>query len=33
MHSKTKNIPVKYYFLREQVSVKVVNPEYVSIKE
>ena len=29
MHSKTKHIPIKYHFLREQVSQKVVKLEYV----
>jgi hypothetical protein len=33
MHSKTKNIPIKNIFLREQVSQKVVKVEYVDIKE
>ena len=33
MHSKTKHIPVKYHFLREQVSHKVVKLEYVDTKE
>ena len=29
MHSKTKHIPIKYYFLREKVSQKVVKLEYI----
>ena len=33
MHSKTKHIPIKYYFLRKQVSQKVVKLEYVDTKE
>ena len=33
MHSKTKHIPKKYHFLREQVSHKVVKIEYVDTKE
>ena len=33
MHSKTKHIPIKYHFLREQVSQKVVKLEYVDTKE
>ena len=33
MHSKTKHIPIKYHFLREQVSQKVVKLEYIDIKE
>ena len=32
MHSKTKHIPIKYHFLRDQVSHKVVKLEYVDIK-
>ena len=32
-HSKTKHIPIKYHFLREQVSQKVVKLEYVDTKE
>ena len=32
MHSKTKHIPIKYHFLREQVSQKVVKLEYVDTK-
>ena len=33
MHSKKKHIPIKYHFLREQVSQKVVKLEYVDTKE
>ena len=33
MHSRTKHIPIKYHFLREQVSEKVVKLEYVDTKE
>ena len=33
MHSKTKHIPIKYHFLRDQVSQKVVKLEYVDTKE
>ena len=33
MHSKTKHIPIKYHFLREQVSQKFVKLEYVYTKE
>eukprot|EP00253_Pinus_taeda_P020694 PITA_20694 len=33
MHSKTKHIPIKYHFLREQVFEKKVKLEYVSSKE
>ena len=33
MHSKTKHIPIKYHFLREQVLEKKVKLEYVSSKE
>ena len=29
MHSKTKHVPIKYHFLREKVSQKVVNLEYI----
>ena len=32
-HSKTKHIPIKYHFLREQVAQKVVKLEYVPKKE
>jgi hypothetical protein len=33
MHSKTKHIPMKFHFLREQVSQKIVKVEYVDTKE
>jgi hypothetical protein len=33
MHSKKKNIPIKYYFLREQVMKQNVKLEYISTKE
>ena len=33
MHSKTKHVPIKYHFLREQMSQKVVKLEYVDTKE
>ena len=33
IHSKTKHIPIKYYFLKDQVSQKVVKLEYVDTKE
>ena len=33
MHFKTKHIPIKYHFLREQVSQNVVKLEYVDTKE
>ena len=33
MHSKTKNIPIKYYFLREHVIEKHVKLEFVGTKE
>ena len=33
MHSKTKNIPVKYHFLWEQVAKKNIRVEYVGTKE
>ena len=33
MHSKTKHIPIKYHFLREQVSKKNIRVEYVGTKE
>ena len=33
MHSETKHIPIKYHFLREQVSQKVVKLEYIDTKE
>ena len=33
MHSKTKHISIKYHFLRDHVSLKVVKVEYVYTKE
>jgi hypothetical protein len=33
MHSKTKNIPIKYHFLQEQVVDKNIRVEYVGRKE
>ena len=33
MYSKIKHIPIKYHFLREQVSHNVVKLEYVDTKE
>jgi hypothetical protein len=33
MHSKTKHIPIKKHFLRDQVSQKIVKVEYVDTKE
>jgi hypothetical protein len=33
MHSKTKHIPIKYQFLREQVTEKNIRFEYVGTKE
>jgi hypothetical protein len=33
MHSKTKHIPIKYNFLREQVAEKIIEVEYVGTKE
>jgi DNA-binding sugar fermentation-stimulating protein len=33
MHSKTKNIPIKYHFLWEQVAKKNIRVEYVGTKE
>jgi hypothetical protein len=33
MHSKTKNIPIKYHFLREQFAEKNIRVEYVGTKE
>ena len=33
MHSKTKHISIKYHFLREQVSQKMVKLEYIDTKE
>jgi hypothetical protein len=33
MLSKTKHIPIKYHFLREQVAEKNIRVEYVGTKE
>ena len=33
LHLKTKHIPIKYHFLREQVAQKLVKLEYVPTKE
>ena len=33
MHSKTKNIPIKFHFLREHVTEKNIRLEYVETKE
>jgi len=33
MHSKTKHIPIKYHFLREQVLEQKIKLEYVPSKE
>ena len=33
MHSKTKHISIKYHFLREQVSQKMVKLEYIDMKK
>jgi hypothetical protein len=33
MHSKTKNIPIKYHFLQEQVVEKNIRVEHVGTKE
>ena len=33
MHSKAKHIPIKYHFLREKVSQKVIKLEYNDTKE
>jgi hypothetical protein len=33
MHSKTKNIPINYHFLREKVAEKNIRVEYVGTKE
>ena len=33
MHSKTKHMPIKYHFLREQVLEQKVKLEYVPSKE
>ena len=33
MHSKTKHIPIKYHFVREQVVENNIKLEYVGTKE
>ena len=33
MHCKTKHIPIKYHFLREQVSQKMVKLKYIDTEE
>ena len=33
MHSKTKHIPIKFHFLREQVTEKNIKLEYIRTKE
>ena len=33
MHSKTKHIPIKYHFVREQVAEKNIKLEYVGTNE
>ena len=33
MHSKTKHIPIKYHYLREQVYQKTIKLEYIGTKE
>ena len=33
MYSKTKHIPIKFHFLREQVMSKVIKVEYVGTKD
>jgi hypothetical protein len=33
MHSKTKHIPIKFHFLREQVTKKNIKLEYIGTKE
>ena len=33
MHSRTKHIPIKYHYLREQISQKDVKLEYIDTKE
>jgi hypothetical protein len=32
IHSKTKHIPIKYHFLREEVAEKNIRVEYVGTK-
>ena len=33
MHSKTKHIPIKFHFLREQDTYKNIKLEYIGTKE
>jgi hypothetical protein len=33
LHSKTKNIPIKYHFLREKVTNQVVQVQYIPTTE
>ena len=33
MHSKTKHIPIKFHFIREQIIEKNINLEYIGTKE
>jgi hypothetical protein len=33
LHSKTKHIPIKYHFLKEQVTNKVVQLNYIPSKD
>ena len=33
MHSKTKHIPIKFHFLREQIMEKNIKLEYIGTKE
>ena len=33
MHSKTKHIPIKFHFLREQVMFKVIKLEYIGTND
>ena len=33
MHSKTKHIPIKFHFLREQIMSNVIKMEYVGTKD
>lgn len=33
LHSKTKHIPIKYHFLREQVAEKMVKMECIPTRE
>lgn len=33
LHSRTKHIPIKYHFLREQVGDQQVKIEYISTKD